>query len=714
MFGHVAKFCRAILLTLSFGHNVAILAPKCQFQDVDDALSGHDALNTIYGHGLFNDAKEADAFGVPMDETKRRKDAAMGTQVAFSSQEFKFAMTRGACVYRCAGNAFGLAPFFSLAGSVKKGVENPTETSFAEPDSYVGTMVLLFGSGTMVPMPQKGALQRPSPEDVWLAKSLRLAQTIKDGADDATLVKKKAAMLEASWQFDVYENGWATPTDAALPRAISLQEQTVAEGIAVGRDVGQRIFEVQHVWEALEAQQGGARASNESTAEDSRHRIALHSWAENVTTVLVEPASCIYAGILKEPGIVRERFVQERPSAKLRLAANKTCKQNTYIEFALHAIDDLTTRGHLAPGEVSERSLNDGTGPSKELIDMLNLEHDLRSYLLQFDLEARVRGAQSKSAARNALASFANNGHFCAQLQGLPEMAWMSEMPSTTKAIVDVYEVVIDVSDYDPAIRAAAWMSMALPALLKQRSSAGAFAAVEALVEKEHLEAWLANKGSQEPNAAETAGVDKVASPGDAGSGADEARTVIEEAGEADWQKLAMLKIIQSVNFVIDPGKSEANDDLSDSDELAKVEDAPKFSAIAVVVAGRGNCSRVGTEVEIVLWLQLPATFVREVISSCFAKQVVDFAPGNCASAALDQGTGVASTKNIATACWPASPTKSSLARATGSTMYNAAYAIWCDAQTGGQGSTKTTTPNARGNAKTRPGGPTPRGKKFG
>ena len=593
----------------------------------------------------------------------------------------------------------------------------------------------------------------------------------------------------------------------------------------------------------------------------------------------------------------------------------------------MQAIDDMTASGFLAPGEVSERSLKDGIGSNKGLIDVLNLKHDLRSYVLQFDLEARVRDAQSKNLPRKALSSFANYRELCAPLQGLADRTWMSEMPTSTKALVNVYEEAIYGSDYDPTIRAAARMSMSIPELLKQTTLAGAFAGVEAILERENMEARLANKGSAtaEPSAEEVG----VASKGAASSGADEeARLVKEEVNEAHWQKLAMLKISENVNFVIDPGKSEAsvssviestrigqtmgdtrghcllvydvtlagesvtaphlrsapfrkdhvakfinaaltsrklsdtsgnacrvaqgdvyyfydggktsiaeavnrlfvagkgrfgvlsraerltkiithlcltedslkkrrcltrgvaslrqlqsmhffanqsttipekgriyypgtnlgnvltnvsfedwqdawkltldekkalygpenrkpvggrsdgtvpgeNEDDESNDELAKVEDAPKFSVPAVVGAGRGSGLRPGTEVEPVFWFQFPVCFFRELLSSCFAKQVIDFTPGsgNCALAALDHGTGYLGF------CFNEEHRKQVLARLAnevlsrmrdeGSTMYNAAYATW---YAGGE---TTPTPNASGKAKAK-AAPKPRAKNKG
>ena len=350
MFGPAAKFGPAILWTSLFDPWLS-MAPKKKTSTSADEEPGYnqqlfqevdDALKIIYGHDLFVDVKEAEALGVGSrltDDAKRRKKSIMGTQAAFSSDEFKSAMTQGGGVYRCAGNEFWLDPFFSLTGNIpinRKDLENLMETSFAEPDSYVGTTVVLVDSKTMDPMAQKGALKRLSPEEVWLAKMLRLAQVIKDGADDETLLKWKASMVGASWQFGYYEKGWAKPTDAALPRAISLREQMVAEGIAVGRDVVQRIFEVHKTRKALEAHQGGARVSNDKMAEYYKQRITLNPRAEKVTSTFVESASFIYASILKEPEFVRilqkmsERFGQEHPlnsSAKLRLVANRACKK---------------------------------------------------------------------------------------------------------------------------------------------------------------------------------------------------------------------------------------------------------------------------------------------------------------------------------------------------------------------------------------------------
>ena len=75
----------------------------------------------------------------------------------------------------------------------------------------------------MNPLAMRGALKRLSPEEPWFAKVLRLGEVIRDGADDETLMRWKSAMLGASWQFELYENAIARPTEGALERAINLR-----------------------------------------------------------------------------------------------------------------------------------------------------------------------------------------------------------------------------------------------------------------------------------------------------------------------------------------------------------------------------------------------------------------------------------------------------------------------------------------------------------
>lgn len=149
----------------------------------------------------------------------------------------------------------------------------------------------------------RGALKRLSPEEPWFAKVLRLGEVIRDGADDETLMRWKSAMLGASWQFELYENAIARPTEGALERAINLREQMVSEGIAVGRDTVQRIIEIHNTRKALEAKHN-SKVSNERLVEFYKEKITLNPRAEPITPAFIETASVVYLHMLRHAELV--------------------------------------------------------------------------------------------------------------------------------------------------------------------------------------------------------------------------------------------------------------------------------------------------------------------------------------------------------------------------------------------------------------------------
>ena len=139
-------------------------------------------------------------------------------------------------------------------------------------------------------------------------------------------------MLGASWQFELYENAIARPTEGALERVINLREQMVAEGIAVGCDAVQRIFEIHNTRKALEAKHN-SKVSNERFVEFYKEKITLNPRAEPITPAFIETASTVYLHMLRHAehvSILRcmsEHFGPSSPlnsSQKLRVMVTRS------------------------------------------------------------------------------------------------------------------------------------------------------------------------------------------------------------------------------------------------------------------------------------------------------------------------------------------------------------------------------------------------------
>ena len=88
-----------------------------------------------------------------------------------------------------------------------KNVENIMETTFNEPSEFVGTTCVMVESGSMDSLKLRGSFKRLSPEEIWFAKMLRLAQVIQaQETVEAVLKEWKVALLGASWQFEYFEH----------------------------------------------------------------------------------------------------------------------------------------------------------------------------------------------------------------------------------------------------------------------------------------------------------------------------------------------------------------------------------------------------------------------------------------------------------------------------------------------------------------------------
>ena len=270
------------------------------------------ALKVIDAHEWFRNAKEADAIGLPAAapqervKTKKAKTSKnqplRGTQAGFDSEAFKGGMASSGH-YRCAGNEFWLDPYFSMVRTVPinvKSVEGLMGTTFKEPSSFVGTTVVLVESESMDPLKLRGSLKRLSPEEIWFAKVLRLAEVLEDpDADEDKLREWKVAMLGASWQFEYFENGYARPMDGALARSINLRESMVSQGLAVMRDTIQRFMEVHNTKKALEQKQGGAKVANEKLADFYKQRVSINPRSEQVSPTFIESYSVIWGNLLR-------------------------------------------------------------------------------------------------------------------------------------------------------------------------------------------------------------------------------------------------------------------------------------------------------------------------------------------------------------------------------------------------------------------------------
>lgn len=555
------------------GHNVGLFARVTE------------AMQKIFDHHLFENIVEDNPMGLPTDGQPVRKktkksadDVPAGVQAAFDSYSFDMAMSdNGSGIYRCACNEFWLDPFFSFMNGVPinvTNVENLQRTAFAEPNAHVGTTVVLVDSKSMDPNSMRGALKRLSPEEPWLAKVLRLAQVIEEGADDDTLMQWRVAMLSASWQFELFENGFSRPTEGALDRAINLREQMVSEGLAVGRDAVQRIFEVHNTRKALEAKAGGARVSNERLAEHYKKNIRLNPRAEPVTATFVESASVLYSHMLRHTDLLAIiRQMQElhganaplNSSAKLRVIASKADKQHHLILFALTCIADMTESNHMATGEITERQLRSGLGSNRGLCELLFLKHDIRKYFLYSDLRTRGVSPQHQDAIQHALASFASYRLKLNPMPGTtdPDRTWMAMMSQSTRALVNTYADVIYGHEHDATLRVAVRAGMGAQDTCNSGSIKQALDEIEAASkrEAEATKATMTSVALSMPacGPAPTSTNTPIApsNTNDVVETSHMPENTREEEAET-WTQTARASLTESVFFLCDSEKSEA------------------------------------------------------------------------------------------------------------------------------------------------------------
>lgn len=204
----------------------------------------------------------------------------------------------------------------------------------------------------------------------------------------------------------------------------------------------------------------------------------------------------------------------------------------------------------MTPGEITERALRDGIGGNKGLCDLFSLRLDIRNFVLEHDMPCRIKVPALQAMVREALASFDGYRKFLAPLTGEPDRTWMAPLPGSARAAVNLYEELIYGHEFDASLRSATRQGMSandimtLP-LIKQH-----FDDIETKAALENMPASYTPKA-----AAPVAALANVAA--EDLDGKDDLPCQPDVLG-SQWRTFAKSKIAETVNIIVDPGKSEA------------------------------------------------------------------------------------------------------------------------------------------------------------
>ncbi len=260
------------------------------------------AIKTILDHETFRDiAKESPAgFGkkTAPDAKKQKQTPQTTTSMSPFDLDHLHEAMAGPGRYTCAGNDWWLNPTFSPQPGIPYNtvaIDGLNTSTFNEPEDYIGTTVILVPEKKFNPLNHKGGLMRLSPEEMFYAKILRVADIIKtEPANTELLNRWRAAFLNSSFTFELFESGGVEVPEAALARSMNLREQAVGECAAVGRTALQRIFEVNKTRKMLEDKMGAAKVTVGTVAQYYKDNVKLAAKSERVTDTFVGQANMIW------------------------------------------------------------------------------------------------------------------------------------------------------------------------------------------------------------------------------------------------------------------------------------------------------------------------------------------------------------------------------------------------------------------------------------
>ena len=291
--------------------------------------------------------------------------------------------------FRVETNEWGLAPFFTMQGSIpynKIHINELMRTSFRAPGIYTGTTVVLVDDLNWDPNKNFGKWFRLSPEEPYYARLQAVQADYTNSCGEAQLQRWADDIRRTPIQFEFHQKN----SNTAWSRSINLREQLITEAAAVARDTCQRVCEVMSTRIRLSACAGGARVSNDKVSDYYATDIVLNRATEPVNKAFIEACTPVIECMIKVPSNMKvlqacaEKWGRNGPLEsvyKLQLITTKAGKDKKVINWILCHILDVCTANQLAPGEVTFRTLKDGIGGNKGFLDLIILKLELRDYL---------------------------------------------------------------------------------------------------------------------------------------------------------------------------------------------------------------------------------------------------------------------------------------------------------------------------------------------
>ena len=419
--------------------------------------------NAILRHPKFKDLETADTLG--FEDGARGRQA--GIQSAFNLQDYKSAIGAHG-IYRCAMNEFVLDPWFSMPGGIpynRKVIHELAATSFSRPGQWGGTNIIWVNNKKFNPLAHKGSLKRLSPEEPNFARIIGIYKAIQENRDDE-LDGWRLDILCAPFQFEYWD--CEVPADkqtdgAALPRAISLREATLAEAAAVGRDVLQRVFEVIKTRRGIE--QANGRCTDDDLVKFYMDRIKMAPNSEAINRTFIEHVTTVEKRMLKDGQIVNmlmrltEEWGRDGPLQsiyKLTAIIKKCHQERDLILWTLAALYDTVKSGQASAGEIAIRALTNGAGGGKGLVDLHVTKKQLQDYLFLVDLPKRVKTPETKNKILTILAdhdSYRKEYRPYTGSKTSVDVTWMAGLAESEKMVLRLYEALLYTDMHDAKLR---------------------------------------------------------------------------------------------------------------------------------------------------------------------------------------------------------------------------------------------------------------------
>ncbi len=372
-----------------------------------------------------------------------------GCKAVFSRKEYLASMARHGC-YEAGFNLLSVNLLWSATPSTPihtRAVTQAIDLYFPTPMPRLPsnmTATVVVQSRTDKVWEQKGNLRMVSPQEIYHAFVLRVAQDIESGSyTDEEMNKHRTAILSCSVIFELL------PTeDDQFFKATQLRANIKGMEDLCGRTTVQNIFDVVGFKKRKEKTGGGGVTAAQLLKEYKDH-VRSASSSETFSESFFETALYVWEQALRVESIrdivlaVEEKFQKKTPFDSVYKLEAFIQKGRTAprIAWCFGYCNDILHEDGVTPGELSIPGLTGKAKGGKGLLDLALAKYDLGQHILNVWLKAN-------SFAQDTINTIANIGLNHAQYRKLcghsndysVDITWRSTLTPSGKLALSLFE----------------------------------------------------------------------------------------------------------------------------------------------------------------------------------------------------------------------------------------------------------------------------------